>query len=86
MERSRVAVVTGGSRGIGRGIALGLAGAGFDVVVNYNRSSQAAEEVAAKVRELGRKALAIKPTSACGQTGSGSSTPFWNSLATSTFW
>ena len=60
MERSRVAVVTGGSRGIGRGIALGLAGAGFDVVVNYNRSSQAAEEVAAKVRELGRKALAIQ--------------------------
>lgn len=60
MERSRVAVVTGGSRGIGRGIALGLARAGFDVVVNYNRSSQAAEEVAAKVRELGRKALAIQ--------------------------
>lgn len=60
MERSRVAVVTGGSRGIGRGIALGLAGAGFDVVVNYNRSSQAAEEVAAKVRELGRKAHAIQ--------------------------
>lgn len=60
MERSRVAVVTGGSRGIGRGIALGLAAAGFDVVINYNRSSQAADEVAAQVREMGRKALVVQ--------------------------
>lgn len=60
MEQNRVAVVTGGSRGIGRGIALGLGRAGFDVVVNYNRSSQAADEVAAEVRAQGRKALAVQ--------------------------
>lgn len=60
MQRSRVAVVTGGSRGIGRGIVLGLASAGYDVVVNYNRSSQAADEVAARVRELGREALVVQ--------------------------
>ena len=60
MERIRLAVGAFVSRCLGRGIGLGLSGAGFDVVVNYNRSSQAAEEVAAKVRELGRKALAIQ--------------------------
>lgn len=60
MQRSRVAVVTGGSRGIGRGIVLGLASAGYDVVLNYNRSSQAADEVAARVRELGREALVVQ--------------------------
>ena len=54
----QVAVVTGGGRGIGEGIALGLAQAGADVVITARRTEEI-EAVAAKVRALGRRALAI---------------------------
>ena len=54
----RVALVTGGSRGIGRGIALALADAGADVAVNYNRDGQAAEAVVTAIRAKGCKAEA----------------------------
>ena len=54
----KVAVVTGGSRGIGRAIALGLAEAGADVVVT-SRKLPDLEEVAAEIRKLGRKAMPI---------------------------
>ena len=54
----QVAVVTGSGRGIGEGIALGLAEAGADVVLTARRTKEI-EAVAAKVRALGRRALAI---------------------------
>lgn len=54
----QVAVVTGGGRGIGEGIALGLADAGADVVVAARRTEEV-EAVAEKVRATGRKALAV---------------------------
>jgi dehydrogenase/reductase SDR family member 4 len=54
----RVAIVTGGSRGIGRAIALGLASHGADVVV-ASRRQEDLDAVAAEVRALGRKAAAI---------------------------
>jgi NAD(P)-dependent dehydrogenase (short-subunit alcohol dehydrogenase family) len=54
----QVAVVTGGGRGIGEGIALGLAEAGADVVVAARRTHEI-EAVADKIRSLGRRALAV---------------------------
>ncbi len=56
----KTAVVTGASQGIGRGIALGLAEAGADVVVNCDRSVDKAEAVAQEVRTQGRRALVIQ--------------------------
>lgn len=55
----QVAVVTGGGRGIGEGLALGLADAGADVVVAARREHEI-EAVAEKIRGMGRKALAVK--------------------------
>ena len=54
------AIITGGSRGIGKGIVLALASAGFDVVVNYARNAAAAEEVKALVEPLGVRALLVR--------------------------
>jgi NAD(P)-dependent dehydrogenase (short-subunit alcohol dehydrogenase family) len=54
------ALVTGGSRGIGRGVALALAGAGADVAVGYARDEAAARETAAAIEGLGRRALLVR--------------------------
>jgi NAD(P)-dependent dehydrogenase (short-subunit alcohol dehydrogenase family) len=53
-----VALVTGGSRGIGRACALALAGDGFDVAVNFRRDTQAATDTVRGIEALGRKAQA----------------------------
>jgi NAD(P)-dependent dehydrogenase (short-subunit alcohol dehydrogenase family) len=55
----RVALVTGGSRGIGRGIAAGLAADGAAVVVNYRREADAAAETVAEIEAAGGRAVAI---------------------------
>ncbi|GAA1146843.1 3-oxoacyl-[acyl-carrier protein] reductase [Kitasatospora gansuensis] len=55
-----VALVTGASRGIGRGCALALARAGCDVVVHYATQESAAKEVAEEIRALGREALTVQ--------------------------
>jgi 3-oxoacyl-[acyl-carrier protein] reductase len=56
----RNAVVTGGSRGIGRAIALGLAEAGANVVVSYREHREKADEVVREIASLGRKAAAVQ--------------------------
>jgi 3-oxoacyl-[acyl-carrier protein] reductase len=56
----KVALVTGGSRGIGRSIVLELAKAGADVAINYSGSEAAAKQVAEEVTGLGRKAIIIQ--------------------------
>ena len=52
----RTALVTGGSRGIGAAIAVALAQRGADVAINYHSNRDAADAVASRVRDLGRKA------------------------------
>ena len=58
--KNRVALVTGGSRGIGAGIAVALAGAGADIAVNYREQRTAAQSVCKEISSLGRNAIAVQ--------------------------
>ena len=59
-DERKVAVVTGASKGVGRGVALALAQAGFDIAVNYRGDLKGAEETAEKIEALGRNALVVQ--------------------------
>lgn len=56
----RVALVTGGSRGLGRAICAALAGVGADVAVNYATRADDAEETRARIEAAGRRALVVQ--------------------------
>ena len=66
----RVAVVTGAARGLGRGIAVALAEAGYDVVVNFSTSTDAAAETVALVEKAGTRAVAVRGDIAVEATAS----------------
>jgi len=63
----KVALVTGGSRGLGRAIALALAQQGADVAVNYRGNAEAATEVVTQIRAIGRSAIAIQGDTSAGR-------------------
>lgn len=56
MNTQKIALITGGSRGLGRDMALRLAQNGVDVILTYNSNREKAEEVADEIRKLGQKA------------------------------
>lgn len=60
MLKDKVAVITGGTRGIGREIALTLARSGANIVINYRSSDKEAEEVKTLIEEYGVEALCVK--------------------------
>ena len=55
--KGRTALVTGGSRGIGRAVAIALADEGADVAINYVSSERAARDVAEHIKKMGRRAM-----------------------------
>ena len=59
-KQTRVAIVTGGSRGIGRAIAVALAQQGWNVSISYLHNSAAAQETASMVTQAGMRALTVK--------------------------
>jgi glucose 1-dehydrogenase len=56
----KIALVTGASLGIGRGVAIGLAQAGADVAINFHSHADEAESAAEEIRRAGRRALTIR--------------------------
>lgn len=58
--KNRVALVTGGSRGIGAAVAIALARAGADIAVNYRERTDAANAVCGEITKMGQKAIAVQ--------------------------
>lgn len=58
--KNKVVIVTGGSRGIGRAIALGFGKEGASVVVNYVKATKESDFVVAQIKKFGSKAIAVK--------------------------
>lgn len=57
---NKIALVTGGSRGLGRNMAISLAKKGIEVVLTYHSNRQEADKVVAEIQSLGRKAIAFQ--------------------------
>ncbi|HVW95167.1 MAG TPA: SDR family oxidoreductase [Mucilaginibacter sp.] len=60
MENSKIALVTGGSRGLGKNMALSLAKKGINVILTYNSKKEEADSVVAEIEKLGSKAAALQ--------------------------
>jgi len=66
-NNSKIALVTGGSRGLGKNMALSLAKRGIDVILTYNSKHDEAQQVVAEIEQLGQKAAALQFSA--GETG-----------------
>lgn len=59
-QKTKIALVTGGSRGLGKDISIALAKKGIDIILIYNTNSEAAKAVVAQIEKLGQKAYAFQ--------------------------
>lgn len=60
MAQTKIALVTGGSRGLGKNMALHIAKKGLDVILTYNSKKNEAQEVVAEIEKIGQKAVALQ--------------------------
>lgn len=60
MANSKIVLVTGGSRGLGKNMALALAKKGLDVILTYNSKKDEADTVVSEIEAAGQKALALQ--------------------------
>jgi NAD(P)-dependent dehydrogenase (short-subunit alcohol dehydrogenase family) len=60
MKQNKIALVTGGSRGLGKNMAIQLANKNLDVILTYNSKKEEAEAIVSEIRNLGQKALALQ--------------------------
>lgn len=60
MSTGKIALVTGGSRGLGKDMALNIAKKGIDVIITYNSKKEEALAVVAEIEQAGRKAAALQ--------------------------
>lgn len=59
-KKNKIALITGGSRGLGRNMALAIAKKGLDILITYNTNQEAADEVVAEIKSMGQRAAAFK--------------------------
>lgn len=60
MKNSKIVLVTGGSRGLGKNMALSLAKKGLDIILTYNSKKDEADKVVSEIESLGQKAIALQ--------------------------
>ena len=60
MDQTKIAIVTGGSRGLGKNTALKIAKNGTDLIITYHNNKEMADEVVAEIQKIGRKAKAFQ--------------------------
>src|ERR1700749_179254 len=58
--KNKVALITGGSRGLGKNMAIAIAKKGLDLIITYNSNKEAADKVVSEIESLGRKAVAFQ--------------------------
>jgi NAD(P)-dependent dehydrogenase (short-subunit alcohol dehydrogenase family) len=71
MNKNKIALVTGGSRGLGKNMALSIAQKGLDVIITYNSKQDEANEVVKQIEAIGQKALALQLNIADSKTFDG---------------
>lgn len=60
MTKNKIALVTGGSRGLGKNMALALAKKGIDVILTYHKNEKEAKNVVSEIESMGNKAIALQ--------------------------